>query len=125
MCFLSPWLSVGDEETDAGVSHPPTGLFQSISQIEGVERARAVLEEHGGDVSCHRYRGGHAFEHWRAELSDALLWLLRAEKTSVSDVAPLGWPRMSFRSRPRDVRVRHVSSGRTRSPLQDAALSLA
>ena len=73
------WLSVGDEETDAGVSHPPTGLFQGISQIEGVERARAVLEEAGGDVHCHRYRGGHAVESWRAELSDALPWLVRTE----------------------------------------------
>jgi enterochelin esterase family protein len=73
------WLSVGDEETDAEVSHPPTGLFQSISQIAGVERARAVLEETGGEVNCHRYRGGHSFESWRAELSDALRWLLRAE----------------------------------------------
>jgi enterochelin esterase family protein len=71
------WLSVGDEETDTNVSHPPTGLFQGISQIAGVERARAVLEETGGDVSCHRYRGGHAFEPWRAELGDALQWLLR------------------------------------------------
>jgi enterochelin esterase family protein len=73
------WLSVGDEETDAGVSHPPTGLVQRMSQIEGVERARAVLEEHGAEVNCHRYRGGHTFEHWRAELSDALPWLLRTE----------------------------------------------
>jgi hypothetical protein len=73
------WLSVGDEETDAKVSHPPTGLFQSISQIAGVERARAVLEETGGEVNCHRYRGGHTFESWRAELSDALQWLLRTE----------------------------------------------
>jgi len=73
------WLSVGDEETDAGVSHPPTGLFQGMSQIEGVARASAALEEHGGDVNCHRYRGGHSFEHWRAELSDALPWLLRTE----------------------------------------------
>jgi len=73
------WLSVGDEETDAGVSHPPTGLFQGMSQIEGVARASAALEEHGGDVNCHQYRGGHSFEHWRAELSDALPWLLRTE----------------------------------------------
>lgn len=73
------WLSVGDEETDTNVSHPPTGLFQAISQIAGVERARAVLEESGAEVSCHQYRGGHAFEHWRAELSDALQWLLRTE----------------------------------------------
>jgi len=71
------WLSVGDEETDEDVSHPPTGLFQGISQIAGVERARAVLEENGGEVNCHRYRGGHSFEHWRAELSDAVQWLLR------------------------------------------------
>ena len=73
------WLSVGDEETDANVSHPPTGLFQGISQIAGVERARAVLDENGGEVNCHRYRGGHTFEHWRSELSDALQWLLRTE----------------------------------------------
>jgi enterochelin esterase family protein len=73
------WLSVGDDETDAGVRHPPTGLYQGMSQIDGVDRARAVLEENGGDVHCHRYRGGHAFEHWRAELSDALPWLLRTE----------------------------------------------
>lgn len=71
------WLSVGDEETDVNVSHPPTGLFQGISQIAGVERARVALEESGGEVNLHRYRGGHAFEHWRAELSDALPWLLR------------------------------------------------
>jgi enterochelin esterase family protein len=73
------WLSVGDEETDANVSHPPTGLFQGMSQIAGVERARAVLEENGGEVNCHRHRGGHTSEHWRGELSDALQWLLRTD----------------------------------------------
>jgi enterochelin esterase family protein len=71
------WLSIGDEETAVDVSHPPTGLYQGISQTEGVERARAALEENGGDVYCHRYRGGHGFEPWRAELGDALQWLLR------------------------------------------------
>jgi hypothetical protein len=76
------WLSVGDEETDTNVSHPPTGLFQGISQIAGVERARAVLEENGGDVNCHRYPGGHAIESWRAELGDALAWLLRTESAA-------------------------------------------
>ena len=71
------WLSVGDEETSTDVSHPPTGLVQVISQIAGVERARAALEETGGDVNYHCYQGGHAFEPWRAELGDALQWLLR------------------------------------------------
>ncbi|MEJ7602992.1 MAG: alpha/beta hydrolase-fold protein [Kofleriaceae bacterium] len=51
------WLSVGDEETATQVSHPPTGLVQDLSQIAGVERARAVLEEAGGEVNCHRYWG--------------------------------------------------------------------
>jgi iron(III)-enterobactin esterase len=73
------WLSVGDEETATNVTHPPTGLFQGISQIAGVERARAALEEHGGEVNCHRYRGGHTFDPWRAELGDALQWLLRTD----------------------------------------------
>jgi enterochelin esterase family protein len=72
------WLSVGDEETDVDVTHPPTGLVQRISQVAGVERARDVLEENGGDVSFHRFRGGHDFAHWRTELSDALRWLLRS-----------------------------------------------
>jgi enterochelin esterase family protein len=73
------WLSVGDEEIDEDVTHPPTGLFQGISQVAGVERARAALEENGGEVNCHRYRGGHSVEQWRAELGDALRWLLRTQ----------------------------------------------
>lgn len=71
------WLSVGDEETAVNVTHPPSGIFQDITQIAGVERARAVLTETGADVSYHLFHGGHAFEPWRAELGDALQWLLR------------------------------------------------
>jgi len=71
------WLSVGDEETSTNVSHPPTGLVQDMSQIAGVARARAALEEAGGDVSYHCFQGDHAFDPWRAELGDALQWLLR------------------------------------------------
>jgi enterochelin esterase family protein len=71
------WLSVGDEETEADVSHPPTGLYQAVSQIEGVERAYNVLAKAGADAHLHRFRGGHDFPPWRAELGDALEWLLR------------------------------------------------
>lgn len=78
------WLSVGDEETATNVSHPPTGLFQAITQIAGVERARDVLAGTGGDVRYHLFRGGHAFEPWRAELGDALQWLLRPYGTQHS-----------------------------------------
>jgi enterochelin esterase family protein len=71
------WLSVGDEETAVGVSHPPTGMYQATSQIDGVKQARSVLEQAGGDVHYHRYQGGHDFAPWRAELPEALGWLLR------------------------------------------------
>ncbi len=42
------WLSVGDQETAANVKHPPAGMLQEISQIEGVEKAAQVLKEMGG-----------------------------------------------------------------------------
>lgn len=70
------WLSVGDEETETDVSHPPTGLHQAISQIEGVQRGAGVLADAGADVHVHRFNGGHDFAPWRAELGDALQWLL-------------------------------------------------
>ncbi|MEO1270085.1 MAG: alpha/beta hydrolase-fold protein [Myxococcota bacterium] len=70
------WLSVGDQETDVDVSHPPTGLYQSMSQIEGVQRACSALEHVAGAVHCHRYQGGHEFGPWRAEFVEALRWLL-------------------------------------------------
>ena len=70
------WLSVGDKETATNVSHPPTGLFQGISQIAGVETAAQRLSALGGGVRCHRYAGGHAAAPWREELGPALQWLL-------------------------------------------------
>jgi enterochelin esterase-like enzyme len=73
------WLSVGDEETAINVSHPPSGLFQAITQIEGVERAHAALREAGTEVRLERFHGGHAFAPWRAELADAIEWLTRRD----------------------------------------------
>ena len=70
------WLSVGDEETESGVSHPPTGLFQATSQIDGVRGACSVLEPTAAAVRYHCYKGGHEFEPWRAEFADALEWLV-------------------------------------------------
>lgn len=71
------WLSVGDEETEENVSHPPTGLFQEISQIAGVEQAAAVLADSGADVHVRQYRGGHEPAPWKDEFAAALEWLLR------------------------------------------------
>jgi len=71
------WLSVGDKETARDVHHPPTGLCQRISQIEGVQQAGALLRDLGADVREHRYAGGHSMKPWREELGIALPWLLR------------------------------------------------
>jgi enterochelin esterase family protein len=69
------WLSVGDEETATHVSHPPTGLYQEISQIAGVDAAAQRLQELGGAVKSHLYAGGHAAAPWAKELEPALRWL--------------------------------------------------
>lgn len=70
------WLSVGDQETEADVSHPPTGLYQGISQIAGVKLAQEALGSSASAVHLNTYAGGHTFDPWRLELADALRWLL-------------------------------------------------
>ncbi len=70
------WLSVGDRETDTLVSHPPTGLFQELSQIEGVEAAVARFRAIGATVTYNLYPGDHGWASWRDELEPALTWLL-------------------------------------------------
>ncbi|MGF1655868.1 MAG: GNAT family N-acetyltransferase [Verrucomicrobiales bacterium] len=70
------WLSVGDQEIETDVRHPPTGLLQEISQIEGVNKAAQTLEAIGGTVYLNQYHGGHSTKCWREELGDALLWLI-------------------------------------------------
>ena len=74
------WLSVGDQETGVNVKHPPTGLLQEISQIEGVEKAARTLKEIGGIVYYHQYHGGHSLQCWRSELDLALQWLTTKRK---------------------------------------------
>lgn len=73
------WISVGDQETTAGVSHPPTGLRQEVAQVTACERFAAVLELHKHRVHYHLYEGGHALEPWAIELPDALQGLLVEE----------------------------------------------
>ena len=68
------WLSVGDQETE--VDEPPPGSPLDVSQIEGVKNARRILKALGGTVHYHEYHGGHDMKYWRAELDQALHWLL-------------------------------------------------
>lgn len=70
------WISVGNKETDSGVSHPPTNLRQDVDQITACRRFAEALEKKSIPVRYHLYEGGHDPRAWRAELSDALQWLL-------------------------------------------------
>lgn len=70
------WLSVGDEETAVGVSHPPSGIFQGVTQIDACTRFAEALDQKNIPVHHHLYSGGHACAPWSAEITDALTWLL-------------------------------------------------
>jgi enterochelin esterase family protein len=75
------WLSVGSDETATGLSHPPGGLFQRVSQIDGVESAARRLTLLGGIVRYEEFKGGHGFAAWRKELAPALTWLVGGQST--------------------------------------------
>jgi enterochelin esterase-like enzyme len=68
------WISVGDEERDCGVSHPPTGMRQEVTQVEAVERLVKKLAEQRSAVHYHLFPGGHQTECWKAELPAAMKW---------------------------------------------------
>ncbi|MCB1219989.1 MAG: esterase family protein [Planctomycetales bacterium] len=70
------WLSVGTEEREYGVTHPPTGLLQELSQLDSVRLLERVLRERDAIVRVNEYKGGHDPAMWRAELPEALEWLL-------------------------------------------------
>jgi enterochelin esterase family protein len=69
------WLSVGDQETETGVSHPPSGLRQELSQLESVANAAQTLTALGCTVNHRVLAGGHEPAQWQAELPEALAWL--------------------------------------------------
>jgi enterochelin esterase-like enzyme len=71
------WISVGSRETEARLSHPPSGLRQELTQIAGCVSAAAALRAKGYGVSDREYDGGHDPECWRDDLSLALAWALR------------------------------------------------
>ncbi len=70
------WISVGDEELQQGVHHPPTGLYQGTSQRESVARLAARMQTLGLIVRQHVYPGGHDPSCWARELPEALTWLM-------------------------------------------------
>ena len=68
------WVSVGDHETEYGVSHPPSGLFQPVGQREACERVAVALQAAGYLVAQRIFRGGHDPECWREDVALALPW---------------------------------------------------
>jgi enterochelin esterase family protein len=68
------WISVGSRETETGMSHPPSGLRQELTQLAGCELAAAALRAKGYHVSYREHDGGHDPACWRADLSLALPW---------------------------------------------------
>lgn len=71
------WISVGNRETETGVSHPPSGLRQELTQVAGCVSAAAALRASGYPVSYREYDGGHDPQSWRADLTVALPWAWR------------------------------------------------
>jgi enterochelin esterase family protein len=71
------WVCVGDRETEANVSHPPSGLIQRLSQVEGCDAGCAALRRNGYIVRYRTYAGGHDPGCWREDLALALPWACR------------------------------------------------
>jgi iron(III)-enterobactin esterase len=72
------WVSVGDLETESGISHPPSGLFQGTSQRESCDRGSAALRAAGYMVAHRVFQGGHDPVCWREDLALALPWATSA-----------------------------------------------
>jgi enterochelin esterase family protein len=64
------WFSVGNQETQTDLRHPPTDMHQRTSQLDSVRRLAAAFGQ-----PCHEYEGGHDPACWQAELPEALAWL--------------------------------------------------
>jgi enterochelin esterase-like enzyme len=75
------WISVGDQETQKDVAHPPTGLRQKSSQIEACERASEMLRSQGYSINYRMFQGGHDPQCWRDDLVLAIQWACASPKT--------------------------------------------
>lgn len=69
------WVSVGDEETEHGVSHPPSGMYQGASQIDACQRGCDALMAAEYRVKYRAFNGGHDPSCWQKDLALALPWV--------------------------------------------------
>lgn len=70
------WISVGDAETTSGVTHPPGGLVQAVSQLDSCRRGADAFERAGYSIRYRVFHGGHETPCWRDDLMLALPWAL-------------------------------------------------
>lgn len=76
------YLDVGRREISTNITHG-IGAYQGMSQIEGVERLRELLERRGQLGRHVVFDGGHDFRAWAKTLPDALRWALGDGKREV------------------------------------------
>jgi len=72
------WVSVGNQETERGVSHPPSGMLQKKSQIEACQHGCNALRDAKYNVNYRVFQGGHDPERWREDLVLALPWVAKS-----------------------------------------------
>ena len=68
------YFRVGTEETETGVRHAPTDMYQGVSQLDSVRRLADALDCRGNEVRLRTFAGGHDPRGWADELVDALAW---------------------------------------------------
>ncbi len=77
------YLSVGDGETQSGLSHQPSGMRQEVAQRDACERFAGKMESAGNQVRFEVFEGNHEMTPWAEELPEALRWLI-AENSGLS-----------------------------------------
>jgi enterochelin esterase-like enzyme len=82
------WISVGTQELQKGIAHPPSGMLQKICQLDSVRRLASALTDAGHDARLVEFHGGHDPTCWAAELPEALAWLMPKRDAS-SQVAAI------------------------------------
>ena len=68
------WISVGDQEIESDLRHPPSDMYQGATQVDSCRR---LAEAWGPSARFSIFEGGHDPACWARELPEALRWALR------------------------------------------------
>ncbi|MAS95459.1 MAG: hypothetical protein CMO55_19845 [Verrucomicrobiales bacterium] len=70
------YISVGDKETQKGISHQPSGMRQEVSQFDSCTRFAEQMKIQGNEVRLKTFHAGHEMEPWETEWIEAVDWML-------------------------------------------------